>query len=511
MGFVLLRVLGPVLVILLILPIPMWVERRGAALIQDRPGPNRVGPFGLLQPLADAVKFFMKEDIVPSNADRFLYVIAPGIAVFSAMTTFAVIPYGATATIAGREVPLIGADISIGILYLFALTSLSVYGIVLAGWSSNNKFSLMGGIRSSAQIISYELAMTTAAAGVVLVAGSFRLTDVVAMQAGTWFGFLPRWNVFPQFLGFVVFYVATFAETNRVPFDLPEAEAELVGGYHTEYSSMKFAMFFMAEYINMIVASALTVTLFFGGWTLPGFHPEGLGGVLLSVLIFAAKTAFFVWVFIWVRWTLPVSGTTSSCVSDGRLSCRSRSSTFSGPRLSSSGASCDGAARFRRRRGARSSVRGRDGGPSAPGQERARARRLVLRAVGRLHHALGALDRSFAGHRVRGRDPRPLPVRADVVERFGRGPAEVGAPHPPHTLGHRHRRLHGGSSRRAPSPRSDERGAVPGSSPLRRDRAGGEAPLLGAPLVVRGAVDPPARRARRRIRARPPGGTAMTA
>jgi NADH-quinone oxidoreductase subunit H len=180
-----------------------------------------------------------------------------------------------------------------------------VYGIVLAGWSSNNKFSLIGGIRSSAQIISYELAMTTAAAGVILTAGSFRLTDVVAMQAGTWFGFLPRWNVFPQFIGFVVFYVATFAETNRVPFDLPEAEAELVGGYHTEYSSMKFAMFFMAEYINMIVASALTVTLFFGGWTLPGFHPQGLAGVLLSVVIFAAKTAFFVWVFIWVRWTLP--------------------------------------------------------------------------------------------------------------------------------------------------------------------------------------------------------------
>ena len=305
LGIVLLRVLGPVLVILLILPIPMWVERRGAGLIQDRPGPNRVGPFGLLQPLADAVKFFMKEDIVPANADRFLYVIAPGIAVFSAMTTFAVIPYGATATFNGREVPLIGADVSIGILYLFALTSLSVYGIVLAGWSSNNKFSLIGGIRSSAQIISYELAMTTAAAGVILTAGSFRLTDVVAMQAGTWFGFLPRWNVLPQFLGFVVFYVATFAETNRVPFDLPEAEAELVGGYHTEYSSMKFAMFFMAEYINMVVASALTVTLYFGGWTLPGFHPQGLGGVLLSVVVFAAKTAFFVWVFIWVRWTLP--------------------------------------------------------------------------------------------------------------------------------------------------------------------------------------------------------------
>jgi NADH-quinone oxidoreductase subunit H len=299
------RVLAPVLAIMLILPIPMWLERRAAGLIQDRPGPNRVGPFGLLQPLADAVKFFMKEDLIPANTDRLLFVIAPGIALFSALTTFAVIPYGPAVTVGGREIPLVGADVSIGILYLFALTSLSVYGIVLAGWSSNNKFSLIGGIRSGAQIISYELAMTTAAAGVILAAGSFRLTDVVAMQTGTWLGFIPRWNVFPQFLGFAVFYVATFAETNRLPFDLPEAEAELVGGYHTEYSAFKFAMFFMAEYVNMIVASALTVTLFFGGWSLPWYEPHGIGGVIVSALAFFAKTAFFVWVFIWVRWTLP--------------------------------------------------------------------------------------------------------------------------------------------------------------------------------------------------------------
>jgi NADH-quinone oxidoreductase subunit H len=300
-----LRVLVPVLAIMLVLPIPMWLERRGAGLIQDRPGPNRVGPFGLLQPVADAVKFFMKEDLIPSNTDRFLFVLAPAIALFSALTTFAVIPYGPAVTIDGREFPLVGADVSIGILYLFALTSLSVYGIVLAGWSSNNKFSLIGGIRSSAQIISYELAMTTAAAGVILAAGSFRLTDVVSMQTGTWLGFIPRWNVFPQFLGFVVFYVATFAETNRVPFDLPEAEAELVGGYHTEYSAFKFAMFFMAEYVNMIVVSALTVTLFFGGWSLPGYEPHGWVGVIVSALVFFVKTAFFVWIFIWVRWTLP--------------------------------------------------------------------------------------------------------------------------------------------------------------------------------------------------------------
>lgn len=301
----LLRVFVPLLVLLLVVPILLWVERRGAGLIQDRPGPNRVGPFGLLQPAADAVKFFFKEDIVPSNADKTLYILAPAIAVFSALTTFAVIPYGASLPIRGRDIPLIGADVSIGILYVFALTSLSVYGIVLAGWSSNNKFSLMGGIRSGAQIISYELAMTTAAAGVILAASSFGLREIVEAQSGTWLGFIPRWNLFLQPLGFLIFFVAAFAETNRLPFDLPEAEAELVAGYHTEYSSMKFAMFFMAEYVNIIVASALMATLYLGGWTFSGFEPRGIAGALVSVLIFAVKTAFFVWVFVWVRWTLP--------------------------------------------------------------------------------------------------------------------------------------------------------------------------------------------------------------
>jgi len=301
-----LKVLIPVAALLSAAGLLSWVERRGAGLIQDRPGPNRVGPWGLLQPLADAVKFFFKEDIIPSHADRFLYVIAPAIALFSALTTFAVIPYGATLPIAGRDEPILGAGVSIGLLYVFALTSLSVYGIVLAGWSSNNKFSLMGGLRSSAQIISYELAMTTAAAGVILSAGSFQLTDIVTGQTGTWLGFVPRWNVIPQLVGFLVFFISSFAETNRIPFDLPEAEAELVAGYHTEYSSsMKFAMFFMAEYVNMTVASALTVTLYLGGWSLPGFHPTGVVGGILSIVIFAAKTAFLLWVFVWVRWTLP--------------------------------------------------------------------------------------------------------------------------------------------------------------------------------------------------------------
>ena len=299
------RVLIPIFVILTIVPMLGWAERRGAGLIQDRPGPNRVGPFGLLQLPADAVKFFFKEDIIPIHADKVLYILAPAIAVFSALTTFAVIPYGATLTVRGREIPLIGADVSIGLLYVFALTSLSVYGVVLAGWSSNNKFSLLGGIRSSAQIISYELAMTTAAAGAILSSGSLRLNAIVARQQGVWFGFVPRWNVIPQFVGFVIFFVSAFAETNRTPFDLPEADAELVGGYHTEYSSMKFAMFMMAEYVNVVVACAMTVTLFLGGWGLPGFHPQGVAGAIASILIFSVKTLLLTLVFIWVRWTLP--------------------------------------------------------------------------------------------------------------------------------------------------------------------------------------------------------------
>jgi NADH-quinone oxidoreductase subunit H len=300
-----LRVVLPVLILpALVVPLT-WLERRGAAFIQDRPGPNRVGPFGLAQAIADTVKMFTKEAVVPESADRFLFLLAPGIAIFAALSTFAIVPYSSTIEIGDRQVPLIGADISIGILYLFAITSLSVYAIVLAGWSANNKFSFMGGIRSSAQIISYELAMTTAAAGVILAASSFRLTDVVALQQGTWLGVIPRWNVLPQFLGFVVFFVSAFAETNRLPFDLPEAEAELVAGYHTEYSAMRFGAFQMAEYVNVVVASAVTTTLYFGGWSLPGFHPHGVVGAILALLIFSAKTFFFVCVFIWVRWTLP--------------------------------------------------------------------------------------------------------------------------------------------------------------------------------------------------------------
>lgn len=302
---VVLRVALPALILPAIVTPLVWVERRVAAFIQDRPGPNRVGPFGLLQSPADILKLFMKEEVVASSVDRLLFFLAPALAVFAALSTFAVIPYGSTIQIRGASVPLIGADVSIGVLYVFAITSISVYAIVMAGWASNNKFSLMGGIRSSAQIISYELAMTGAAAGVILTAGSFRLNDIIATQQQTWLGFIPQWNVLLQPLGFLIFFISAFAETNRLPFDLPEAEPELVAGYHTEYSAMHFGSFFLAEYINVIVASAMTTTLYFGGWSLPGFHPQGLLGAIASIAIFAVKTSFFVLVFIWVRWTLP--------------------------------------------------------------------------------------------------------------------------------------------------------------------------------------------------------------
>ena len=304
---VVLRVAIPALVFpVFVIPLT-WLERRGAAFIQDRYGPNRVGPFGLFQAIADMIKMFTKEAVTPTNADRPLFLIAPAIAAFAALSTFAIVPYGATLHIGDREIPLIGADVSIGILYSFAIVSLSVYAIVLAGWSSNNKFSLMGAIRSSAQIISYELAMTTAAAGVVLAASSFRLNDIIAIQQRGMpvLGFVPQWNAFIQPLGFIIFLVAAFAETNRLPFDLPEAEPELVAGYHTEYSAMRFGTFQMAEYVNVVVSCAITVTLYLGGWSLPGFHPTSILGVIVSILIFAAKTAALVWIFIWVRWTLP--------------------------------------------------------------------------------------------------------------------------------------------------------------------------------------------------------------
>jgi len=294
-------------------PIMVWVERRGSALIQDRPGPNRVGPFGLFQSLADAAKFFLKEDIVPAGANRWLYTIAPMFGLIPALTTIAVIPWGRPFVLgSGRVFEPIVADVNVGILVIFALASLSVYGIVTAGWSSNNKYSLFGGIRASAQMISYELSLTLAAISALMVAGSLRLTDVVWKQTGYFVLFdtikLPAWNVLSpaMWLSFIVFTVAAFAETNRLPFDFAEAEAELVAGYHTEYSSMKFALFFMSEYIAMATMSALITALFRGGWDIPWYNePPTFLGFLLSAIAFLVKVSFLLFVFVWIRWTSP--------------------------------------------------------------------------------------------------------------------------------------------------------------------------------------------------------------
>lgn len=283
-------------------------ERKVSAYIQNRLGPNRVGPWGLLQPLADGLKFILKEDVIPNHVNKAIYLVAPAAILIPALMGFAVVPFGDSLMVFGRKIELIIANVDIGVLYVLALSSLGVYGVVLGGWASNNKYALMGGIRASAQMISYELSLGLSLIGVLMISGTLRLTDIVNLQASTtYFGFLPGWFLFTQPLACLVFIVSVFAETNRLPFDLPEAEQELVAGYHAEYSSMKFAMFFMAEYAHMITASALIATLFFGGWHLPGLDPadDSLGVSILKVLVFAVKTAFFLFVFIWVRWTVP--------------------------------------------------------------------------------------------------------------------------------------------------------------------------------------------------------------
>ena len=283
--------------------IMIYAERRVSAFMQGRLGPNRVGPQGLLQPIADGIKFLMKEDLIPAGVDKPVFLLAPAMLLIPALMTFAVIPFGSTLTIFDRNIPLQVADVNVGVLYILALTSVGVYGLVLAGWSSNSKYPLIGGLRSSAQLISYELAMGLAIVSIVLLAGSLRLNEIIANQQG----YFLSWNVCKQPLAFLIFLISIYAETNRLPFDLTEAEQELVGGYHTEYSSMKFAMFFMAEYANMITGAALTVTLFFGGWDVPFIDEPSMGmlGVVLSVAAFILKTAFFLFLFIWVRWTFP--------------------------------------------------------------------------------------------------------------------------------------------------------------------------------------------------------------
>ncbi len=249
-----------------------WFERKVIAHIQSRWGPYYVGAHGLLQPLADGVKFLFKEDLTLPAADKVLYILSPFLALSLAMTTLALIPFGpATVYIFGQPTQLVVANVDVGLLFLFAITSIGVYGVALAGWSSNSKYSLLGGLRSSAQMISYEVSLTLSVVGVLLLAGSFNFNEIIEHQQGyfRYLPFLPRWNVFPQFVGFLCYFVSAIAETNRAPFDLPEGEQELVGGFHTEYSSFKFAMFFMAEYGNMITVSCLATILFFGGWLSP--------------------------------------------------------------------------------------------------------------------------------------------------------------------------------------------------------------------------------------------------
>ena len=280
----------------------VYFERKISAWAQNRIGPNRVGWKGTLQPFADVLKLLLKEDIVPEQANKTIHTLAPMMALFVAFTTYAVIPFGPNVTVFGYTVPLVVADVNIGILYVLALTSLGVYAITFAGWSSGSKYSLLGGVRSSAQMISYEISMGFSVAGVLLLAESLRPEAIVNAQSG-W-----MWNAVLQPIGFITFLVSSFAETNRLPFDLPEAEPELVGGFHTEYSSMKFAGFFMAEYANMIVASTLIVTLYLGGWQFPYLETFGLPQawfVVISILAFMAKVAVLLFFFIWVRWSLP--------------------------------------------------------------------------------------------------------------------------------------------------------------------------------------------------------------
>jgi NADH-quinone oxidoreductase subunit H len=283
----------------------VWLERKVVGHMQNRWGPTRVGPFGLLQPLADGVKFLFKEDLTPPYVYRPLYIAAPIIAVVFALTSIAVIPIGNTVTIAGHQIPLQITDLNIGLLVILGVTSLGVYGIALSGWSSNSKYSLLGGLRASAQMISYEIALGLSLVGVLIMAGSFSLQDIVRAQAGTFWHVIPRWNIFQgQIIGFFIYLMAAYAETNRIPFDLPEAETELVAGYHTEYSAMKFAMFFMAEYANMITVGCVGTLLFFGGWHGPLFGPPLLQAIL-PVVWFLAKLFVFLFVYIWVRGTLP--------------------------------------------------------------------------------------------------------------------------------------------------------------------------------------------------------------
>ncbi|MFL5739326.1 MAG: NADH-quinone oxidoreductase subunit NuoH [Flavisolibacter sp.] len=286
-----------------------YAERKIAAFLQDRVGPNRAGPFGIFQPLADGLKLFMKEEIIPLMSSKFLFILGPMLAMITAMLTSAVIPWGSTIDVAGHKIPLQIADINIGMLYIFGVVSLGVYGIMIGGWASNNKFSLLAAIRGASQMISYELAMGLSLIAVLMLTGSLRLSVIVQQQMqGHWGGFL-GWNVLHQPLGFLIFFVCALAECNRTPFDLPEAENELNFGYHQEYSSMKLGFYLFAEYINMFISGVVMSTLFFGGYDIPFVNEASWGdhwwvGLIgFGVLMF--KATIFIFLFMWIRWTIP--------------------------------------------------------------------------------------------------------------------------------------------------------------------------------------------------------------
>lgn len=309
LAFVLEKLVLIVVVVMSSLVIAMYAtfgERKVAAIMQDRRGPNRAGPFGLLQPLADGLKLFFKEEIIPDFSSKFLFILGPCLAMLTAMMTGAVIPWGDKVHFFGRDISLQIADVNIGILYVFGVVSMGVYGIMIGSWASNNKFSLMGGLRAASQIISYELAMGIALIALLMVTGTLSLKTMVGYQMDGY------WNIVKQPLGFLIFLICVFAECNRTPFDLPEAENELIGGYHTEYSSMKLGFYLFAEYINMFISSAVMVSLFFGGYDIPFVNDthltESIGVnwvALLHTFSFLAKAVFFLFLFMWVRWTIP--------------------------------------------------------------------------------------------------------------------------------------------------------------------------------------------------------------
>ncbi len=292
-------------ILLLSLVVAMYstlIERKIAGFFQDRLGPNRAGPWGLLQPLADGIKLFFKEEFMPNTADKFLYILGPSLTMLIACLTSAVIPWGPDIVINGQVFSLQMADVNIGILYIFAIVSIGVYGIMIGGWASNNKYALLGAVRASSQMISYELAMSLSIITIVMMSGSLSMRDIVNQQQGF------NWNIWYQPLGFIIFLICTFAETNRSPFDLPECETELVGGYHTEYSSMKLGFYLFSEYINMFISGAVMATLFLGGYHFPFIDKLGLSPnafAFVSFLVLFAKITFFGFIFMWVRWTLP--------------------------------------------------------------------------------------------------------------------------------------------------------------------------------------------------------------